>query len=426
MCKNLICRVLFWLISRDELQDEIPMRSPTASQIHGNRHLDPHRIPHTGDTDTGSGDAETGDSDTGGYMYKSVFIDPRPGTLRQIADFATRSATESGYTKERYLEHRINLRTKSSSWGFRIDHIYSPDPSTPYVGQFETPDKCSHLQKATTLHYGFKNFKTMYPSGNGFNPQTHKEEGSFQELFNEAIIRDSNTNRPVDWRTRYRHWARNERRRISRIVNEWHKEEEEGTIYGDDPNMESWLQVCRDLEHCLSQEHLNQAAREMLSAETGTTFPSGDSSKISGTSEQGMEWIQESPESATVGGTDGEGGHMEAEVEYGRGEERKDLEGTYDDGTGEEITEVERRYEAERGEERIQVERTYADGRGDERLQVEGTYADGRGDESGEKFGNGREISQHIPEPGPNRAECTEVSADPGQADRDNRWRPFE
>ena len=190
--------------------------------------------------------------------------------------------------------------------------------------------------------------------------------------------------------------------------------------------MESWLQVCRDLEHCLSQEHLNQAAREMLSAETGTTFPSGDSSKISGTSEQGMEWIKESPESATVGGTDGEGGHMEAEMEYGRGEERKDLEGTYDDGTGEEITEVERRYEAGRGEERIQVERTYADGRGDERIQVEGTYADGRGDESGEKFGNGREISQHIPEPGPNRAECTEVSADPGQADRDNGWRPFE
>ena len=150
-------------------------------------------------------------------------------------------------TKERYLEHRINLRTKSSSWGFRIDHIYSPDPSSPYVGKFETPDRCSHLQKATTLHYGFKRFKTMYPSGKGFNPQTHQEEGTFQELFNQAIIRDSPTVGTVPWTKRYSNWARNERRRIKRIVKQWHHEEERGTIYSEDPYMGSWLQVCRDL-----------------------------------------------------------------------------------------------------------------------------------------------------------------------------------
>ena len=305
----------------------------------------------------------------------------------------------------------------------------------------------------------------MYPSGKGFNPQTHQEEGTFQELFNQAIIRDSPTDGRVPWTKRYSNWARNERRRIKHIVKQWHHEEETGTIYSEDPYMGSWLQVCKDLYDCLAQEHLNQSAEEMLSAETSTTFPNGDSSKVSGTYAEEMEWIKESSESATAEGFDGEGGDMEAELEYGRGEERKDvkessesatakesdgeggdMEAELEYGRGEERKDVEGTYEAGRGEERTQVEGRYEAGRGEERTQVEGTYEDGRGDESGEKFGNGREISQHIPEPGPvtgcpenpgglsgevarwpeNQAECTEVSADPGQADRDNRWRAVE
>ena len=256
----------------------------------------------------------------------------------------------------------------------------------------------------------------MYPSGKGFNPQTHQEEGTFQELFNQALFRVAAKDGAVNWTKRYKNWVRKDQQRITGIVNQWKHEEETGTIYGDDPYMQTWYDVCDKLQSCIALEHRNQSVEEMLSTKTSTTFPSGDSSEVSGTSAQEMDGIRESSESGTAEGSDEERGDMEAEYEYGRGEERTDIEGKYEDG------------------------------RGDERAVMEAKSEDGSGEESGENLGKGREVSQNIPEQGQvagwpanpgvpsgeiarwpeNRAECKEVTADPGQAEHDNRWRAVE
>ena len=273
VCGLHICKAIFHICEQEEVKDDIILRPPDAGSIDSREHIKSHRYPATWTA-----------KERKQWKHKSIFDDPSTTNLVEIANDATEPITSRTVSPVQHLQHRVDLSSFDSSWGFRIDIQQRNRRNAPqYVGSFTAPDGEKLQQKATSLHWGFAPhivFLSMYPDGESYNSTTGVSEGTYEEAFNRSLTREHCRGTGKDWKDTYETWKANHDFETTTKIAKWKREALHNTTEnfpGTQSNCEKWQRICNQLGGLVLKNHrLNRIKEVSTAANSSTELSSQD------------------------------------------------------------------------------------------------------------------------------------------------------